>query len=324
MVRGMAGGQGWALGTAGALLGAGLVFAVAGRADFEPLSVEVHAGEAGGGPALAAAELLQRDAAEPPQPEAEFEGESAPAPREPAEPAQVEAWVQALRDDGIRGNALEALWNLDFEGKRAHAALEAALSSWDPQQRQLAAVAMRRTDAPPSEALLRVSVDALRREWNRPFTSTLLAAPAAGAVRWLVRHPEPARPHLRRTLGSDDPQQRFLSAYLLARGGHRADLGHVVRELIEHLADNDIAGDAVMACNGLYCIGSEALAPVRFWRGHVDVQSRQLLDLVELNLLEPPRTEADHVRRQAMHRATDVYRDPARDYDVSRSRVPVW
>lgn len=320
----MAAGRAWVLGAVGACCAGSVLFALAGEVEFEPLAAVHAAGpgsQRGVGEALA---LLRTDASAPSQPAEEFAADPAAADRPEPTVQQVEAWVLALCDDGIPRNALAALWELDIAGRAAVAPLQAALGSWDAQQRHLAAVELRRIGAEPTVRLVEVSVEAMRREWNRPWIGTLLAAPAAGAVRWLAQHPEAAQPALRRAIGSDDPQQRFLAAFLLATGSSGVDQGYVVRELVDHLADNDIEGDAVMACHGLYRLGPPVLPALRAWRPHVDEQARQLLDLVELNLVQPPASEQDFVQRQSMHRATDVYRDPSLHYDVRRSRVPTW
>lgn len=320
----MAAGRAWVLGAVGACCAGSVLFALAGEVEFEPLAAVHAAGSGRNGGASEGLELLRTDASAPSQPAEEFAADPAAEDRPPPTLQQVDAWVLALCDDGIPRNALEALWQLDFAGRTAVAPLEAALGSWDAQQRHLAAVALRRIGADPTPRLVEVSVEALRGEWNRPWIGTLLAAPAAGAVRWLAQHPAAAQAALRRALGSDDPQQRFLAAFLLATGGSGVDQGYVVRELVEHLADNEIEGDAVMACHGLYRLGPPVLPALRSWRPHVDEQARQLIDLVELNLLQPPATEQDFVHRQSMHRATNVYRDPSLHYDVRRSRVPTW
>lgn len=320
----MAVGRAWVLGAVGACCAGSLLFALSGGAELEPLAAARTAGSGSNVGIGEGLELLRSDASAPSQPAEEFAAEPAVEDRPPPTMQQVDAWVLALCDDGIPRNALEALWRLDFAGRSAVVPLEAALGSWDVQQRHLAAVALRRIGAEPSPRLVDVSVEAMRREWNRPWIGTLLAAPAAGAVRWLAQHPAAAQASLRRALGSDDPQQRFLAAFLLATGGSGLDQGYVVRELVGHLADNDIEGDAVMACHGLYRLGPTVLPALRSWRMHVDEQARQLIDLVELNLVQPPATEQDFVRRQSMHRATDVYRDPSLHFDVRRSRVPTW
>lgn len=322
--RAMAAGRAWVLGALGACCAGSVVFALAGGGDWEPLAAGRAGPAFGPGGATEAVELLRTDAAAAAQPAGEFASDPSPTDRPPPTLQQVDAWVLALCDDGIPRNALAALWELEFAGRAAVAPLEAALASWDAQQRHLAAVALRRLGAEPIPRLVDVSVEALRREWNAPWIGTLLAAPAAGAVRWLAQHPDAAQAALRRALGSDDAQQRFLAAFLLATGGSGVDQGFVVRELVGHLADNDIEGDAVMACHGLYRLGNAVLPALRSWRAHVDEQARQLIDLVELNLVQPPATEQDFVHRQSMHRATDVYRDPSLHYDVRRSRVPTW
>lgn len=252
------------------------------------------------------------------------EGDDADAPAATA--ADVERWLRDLRDDDVRGNALAALSELAGLGATAAPPLERVLSSPDRQQRQLAAMLLRRLPSrgPPSAALLQVSVEALRRDVCAELWSTVLHAMAQSATPWLVDHAADARPALREGLAAADDQQRFLCAYVLAAGGHDGDRDVVVRELVAHLADNHIAGDALMAAHGLYRLGHGAAPQALAWRPYVDEQARALLDLVADDLRVPPRTRAELVLRKQRHAVTDLYHDPALEFDIRRSRVAVW
>jgi hypothetical protein len=204
------------------------------------------------------------------------------------------------------------------------AALGEALLSRDRQQRHLAAVLLRDDDAHPTPELCTVSVEALDREVSRALVATLWHEGVAGAARYLARHAPAALTALRYGLGSTDAQQRFLCAFLLTGAGERADAGLIARELIAHLGDNEIAGDAMMAAHGLYRLARSAPVALQSWLPHVDGQARSLLELVALDLEAPPRDRRELVARRRLHRVTDVYHDPVLEFDIERSRVPTW
>lgn len=240
--------------------------------------------------------------------------------------ADIERWLRDLRDDDIRGNALAALRELAGLGTLAAPHLERALASPDRQQRQLAALLLRQLPArgTPSAALLRTSVEALRRDVCASLWSTIVHPVATSAAPWLADHAVAARPALRDGITSGDDQQRFLCAYLLAAGGHDDDRAIVVRELVTHLEDNRIAGDAVMAAHALYRLGSAAMPHALAWRPYVDEQARALLDLVADDLRAPPRTHSELTAHKQRQRVTDLYHDPALEYVLGRPPVAVW
>ncbi len=238
--------------------------------------------------------------------------------------AEVQSCVEDLRDDDIRGNATAAMTRLRRLDQSMIPVLERALTSQDLQQRHLVAEVLYDLDAPASQTLVDVSVQGLGREVTRAVSASGLASPAVSATRYLANHTEAARSALRFGLGSQDSQQRFLCAFLLAQGGHALDTDIVCRELIEHLADNHIRGDALMATHGLYRLGAHGQAALRSWRPYVDEQARSLLDLIELDWRAPPRDRAELAARSKLQRVTTVYHDPALHYDVRRSPVATW
>jgi len=246
------------------------------------------------------------------------------APQEPPTLAAVARWVEELRDDDVPGNAGAAMARLCQDPDAATPVLRRALASPDRQQRHLAAALLRRLDAEPSADLCAVSVEALAREVSDELCRTLAMPGATDATRYLARHAAAAHAALRFGLGASDPQQRFLCAYLLAAGGDSLDLDRVSRELIEHLADNEIDGDALMASHGLYRLGARVRPILQSWLPHVDDQARSLLDLIDLDLRSPPRDQVELAARRLMQNVTTVYHDPALHFDVSRSRVPTW
>jgi hypothetical protein len=126
---------------------------------------------------------------------------------------------------------------------------------------------------------------------------------------------------LRRGLGSIDAQQRYLAAFLLACAGTTHDVGVVVRELVPHLNDNHTLGDALMAAHALYRLGRQVVPMLHYWRTGADEQGRRLIDLILLDLDQPPRTRDEFVARSWRHGVTCVYHDPVIEFDIDRSTI---
>lgn len=226
-------------------------------------------------------------------------------------------FVQDLATDDIRGNALEALGELYCAD--AVPVLIEALDSQDMQQRQFAASLLRDLGAPPSAALGRVTVEALDPAVSQALYRTLLHSVSDDAVRYLYHHRGLAIAELRRALWSQDDGVRFQAAFLLACNQDRPFLTTVVRELIDHLCDNQQSGDALMACHALHLLGQAAQPALVSWRHHPDPQAAQLIELLLLDLEHPPRTAEELRQRRAMHDVTCMYHDPAVEFDVDRS-----
>lgn len=238
-------------------------------------------------------------------------------PPSDAERGRFAAAIEALRDDGIRWNAGHAMGELATPA--AVPVLREALASHDVQQRLLAACVLVRIPTAPSARLAEVLVEAMRPEHSRSLYSTLLQPTASLATRYLYHHPRDARPALRDGFTRGDDQQRYLCAFLLACDGSRDDLVPVTRELVHHLRDNDTLGDAMMAAHALHRLGADVLPELLAWRQAVDEQGQQLIELIALDLRNPPRTEAELVGRHAMHRVSQLYHDPVVQYDIDRS-----
>jgi hypothetical protein len=247
---------------------------------------------------------------------------SLPAP--PPSAAGLRSLVGALGADDIPRNATHAVGELLRAGAAAVPALQDALHSRDPQQRLLAAAILRMTGAEATPALCEVLVESLGAAADDHAARTLAMSPAVGAARWLAEHAAAARPALQVGLASGDDRQRFLSAFLLALGGQPDDSGAVTKELVDHLADNWIEGDALMAAHALYRLGARGLPALRAWRPWLDEQARQLVDLIELDLLDPPRDHDQLRARARRHAVTTVYHDPVLHFDLHRSRVAIW
>lgn len=232
----------------------------------------------------------------------------------PPEPCPVHSqdaaalWVEELHDDDIRGNAVRAIRELKRLGAAAIPALTDALESSDYQQRQLAGALLRHLDArTPTPALLRVTVEGLRDDALSSYT---VLANAAEGVRYLERHAWEARELL--VAGAQDPdlQQSFYAAVILARNQITLGIETTTAVLIEHLADNDIPGDACVASRALYLLGQPALPYLERARSSDDRQQAQVVELIIADLRDPPRTPAELAARKEVQQITQIAYDP--------------
>jgi len=226
--------------------------------------------------------------------------------------------VADLADDDVRWNALSALRLLSAFGDDAVPELELALDSPDWQQRQLAAVALRRIeDYLPSSRMLEVTVEGLRHDgmpWGRADASTgtgnTMIYNANRGTRYLLDHGRRAESALIEGLRGDDHQQQFLCAYILGCTGRTAALEDAAPILIEHLRDNDIRGDAIMAAIALFQFGDDVLPYIAFALRNADEQQQRLTWLIMLDLDRPPQNRRELERRKDLHDITDRHFDP--------------
>lgn len=223
--------------------------------------------------------------------------------------------VAALADDDIRWNAQAALWELMGRGAAVIPELEGALGSRDWQQRQLAAAALRRIKGyVPSERMLVVCVEGLADDalpWGESPRTFTHVPNAYGSVEYLIRYTAAAEGFIAAGLHSGDAQQRFFCAYALGMAGRSGYAELICDVLAPHLNDNDLRGDAVLAVRALYLTG-DAVAPFLrdAWR-EADAQGRRAIELVLLDLRDPPQTVAEMRERGAASGLTERGVDPA-------------
>ena len=314
---------------AGALLACGVVFAWPDddvafaalvsevRADEQPAAATLASGAPCEGAASVEGQIERRD--DSPFPDPAVVDAVVDDPR-------IGGLVDALRDDDIPRNCLVAYRTLLSLPPGRIGQLEGALRSYDEQQRMFAGVILRHRCearvAAVSPDLLDVSVEALSSFVRTNVTGTAAEPLRGTSLRFLLHHAEAAAPMLRRALWSGDVQQRFLAAFALAPVANADDVPAIARELVGRLEDNEVLGDALMAGHGLYRLGSAALPILRHWRGHVDEQARGMIDLIELDLLSPPRDRATLRERGRGRRISTLYHDPVIEFDLERSPVP--
>jgi len=191
-------------------------------------------------------------------------------------PESLDELIRDLADDDERDNATRAMPELVALGAAAVPALLRALDSPDRQQRQLAAAVLRRIDGlTPSRRLLEVTVEGLGHD-GIPDNRMPYVFNAAEGADYLARHVDAAADALVRALDSDDAQQRFLAAYVIARTGRTWALARTCGLLIEHLEDNDVPNDASLACQALFGLGAPALPYLREQAESPEPQQRRL------------------------------------------------
>ena len=241
-----------------------------------------------------------------------------------AESASNGELVDALVHDDVRWNALVAQLELIERGDDAVPQLELALRSEDWQQRQLAASLLRRVGTyQPSDSMLVVCVEGLAND-RLPFDrgSRGIVSNATEGTLYLIRHVEQAEGYVAAGLHFDDAQQRFFCAYILgmtSRGGYA---GKICEILAPHLNDNSISGDAVLATRALYLTGPAVIPHLDKAARKADAQGRSLLELVILDLRDPPETLGDLYERGEITDVTGLVHDPAyEDVDI-RMVVP--
>ena len=257
-----------------------------------------------------------------PTPEPAPRAALAPRQRPPAQPEpeevipDIDLLIRDLANDNVPGNARRAKGKLEFilNGRRrgrgqrdvitpenvnaynmrevCKERLRLALFSLDYQQRQLAAnILIRCLEGPFPVALDAVLVESLRYDTIDLWTCH--ANNEADATHFFLKNPEvlARSAHLLQgALSSGDGQQRFLAACILCRSPHLGDPKRVCSLLFEHLADNDIPGDAKMATQALCFLDYRALP------------------LIEDELALRPDSQADrqlrYVRRVILSRAS--------------------
>lgn len=226
----------------------------------------------------------------------------------------VSALVADLHDDSAAGNASQALGSLIAIGRAAVPALLAGLDSPDWQQRQLAASVLRDLDQPPTDALLRVTVEGLHDD-DLPFsksagTATWVSNGREG-IRYLIEHADVADPYLLVGLTSDDAQQRLMSAVVAGFAGRTGLIPLAVPVLLQNLRDDGTWGNAIAATAALGHFGPAAAPWIMTQTCSPDPQQRRMARLILVDLLAPPATPADFALRSSLQPITCRCDDPA-------------
>lgn len=266
-------------------------------------------------------------------------------PIDPEWRAWIRSLIEQLRDDDIRWNATTAGRWLFPVRQEAAPWLRLALLSDDRQQRQIVAEILRQVDGERSELLLRANVEALEcddmtllrpneaeeamrildelapAEIDDARRRGIQISNATDSVGWFLEDPGRIRlaaPLLGGQLDSPDPQAAFLSAFLLAHIGGDRWRDAVVPILVASLMENDVGGDAVLACNGLFAMGPEVVPELRRHLQLRDGQAELLLRHLIANLAGDDDPDAVRLCGEVL-RDLDFEGDPI----VHRDRVRV-
>jgi hypothetical protein len=146
---------------------------------------------------------------------------------------------------------------------------------------------------------------------------------AITAIDFLLRHPTLGTEALESALDSDDVQQRFFAAYLLAATGRSAHAERLCEILVPNLRGDDLPGNACMACYALTQIGPPALPFVRGLTADPDPQMREAANLILLDIRDPPETEAELEVRGRINDLSEVVHDPCVEQVIESSAFDV-
>lgn len=226
----------------------------------------------------------------------------------------LERLAAALHDDAVSGNACGALDALEgIQADDVAAALRALLDDPDHQARQLAAHLLRSRWVAATPALIRVSIEGLAKDGFplAPRGSYTPVRNASSSLNWLARQRDADDALLDTLSTSNDTQQRFCCAFLLALH-RRSDLtDHIAPVLIPHLQDNHIERDAAWAMRGLFVLGP----PVEPWLERAlpwaDAQGKKLIDQILKNLRHPPTDDAAARRDSPVWKLFSHAQDPS-------------
>ena len=209
-------------------------------------------------------------------------------PLDPELEAQIRKYIGDLHDDDVHWNAHYAQTMLMSIGCAAVPLLEEALHSEDYQARHLAAQIIRSVcpEHVPSQRMLDVTLDLLRRDGYKPGEYWSIFSPTS-AFLYLLQQTNQVhliRPRLVNNLDSEDGQERFTSAVLLAHHGERHMAERLVRQIAPHLMDNRISSDGGMAARALFQLGPVVMPYLERYLNSDDWQQADFVDLVYRSL----------------------------------------
>jgi hypothetical protein len=215
--------------------------------------------------------------------------------------------VVELRHDTIHWNANEARDLLKRMWPDSAAALERELKEGDGQSRPVAAAVLRSSSPIPSTALLEACVKDLADDSHEPG-NYIRGSNAFAAANYLILWQSEARQMLHEAMKSDDTHQRLLAAALCGFAGDTTAIDRAVPILAEHLKDNRMSGDGMLAAPALFRFGPQVIPAIRPYQTAADTQLRKsVLHIIER--LEHPKRgiyECEHL----MPRVTNRFHDP--------------
>ncbi|MGJ8637427.1 MAG: HEAT repeat domain-containing protein [Phycisphaerales bacterium] len=171
-----------------------------------------------------------------------------------------------------------------------------------------------------TDQLITVTIEGLKDDttpFDRARRRGLVYYNASFGVSKLIPIAHEWRHHIERAMYSDDPQQRFLAAYILGRAGVDQSVRKASEILLPHLRDNDIREDAKWAVHALGGFGPPILPLLRDALEDADEQQRSLIQLLMTNLLDPPITDSQIRDRARYNTITSTVLDPATQQSAS-------
>jgi len=244
-----------------------------------------------------------------------------------AKVSPVDMLIEDLKDDDVRWNAdfaVDELCRRFQDDEQVVEALKQALHSKDYQQRQLAGYVLMLPeeviDLSHHRRLLEVAVEALQDDNmpcdpdGRTYTYTRNYN-CDTAMRYLLDHHENAVGLLQMALQSEDWQQRFCAAYILAvkQAEPPEDRSCVIQVLLDHLRSNEIARDARCAVYALYQMGPEIQGAFPELSQINDPQQKKLIELLVRSWTDPQEIDftgiSGHVRNPALFDPSSSYSD---------------
>jgi hypothetical protein len=229
-----------------------------------------------------------------------------------------EELIEQFRDDDIRGNLISArnalLTHPDLKSKH----LYVALNHEDWQVRQVVCEIIWNMQRDPgyivTEDLVSVTIEGLKNDTtpiDRERHRGLIYFNATLGVSKLIPIARQWKHLLEPILESEDRQQQFLAAYILARGGIHESAERVSEILLPHLRDNNIPEDAKFAVYALGGMGPELLPYLTDALVSADHQQRDLIQLLMVNIMNPPITQSEIESRAQYNAITSSVHDPS-------------
>lgn len=247
----------------------------------------------------------------------------------------LEQLISELRDDDIRSNAEQAMRAILRYPTSPVERLYEALDDPEWQTRQIAChllwsirtlherlastnndmvdttsryarsqrdlPAWRQSEYPPvTKRLVEVTIEGLRDDqtpYERVDRRALMYTNAAHGLFRLIPIAHDWIPQLREALHSDDNQQRLFAAMIAGRAGIASLVEPAAAELLPHLRDNDIREDAKFAVWALGGFDRELLPILQRAIPTADPQQRDLMQLLMLDMIDPPTTLAEREER---------------------------
>jgi hypothetical protein len=214
----------------------------------------------------------------------------------------VRLLVNDLRDDALVENAESALEQLAIFGLFCVTPLVEVVESDDPQQRRLAVEILQALPAEGEapQSLLRASIADLRSD-QRLYNGKR-------SFLFLITHATEAEALLAEAMAGDDAQQRLLCAAVAGCAGREALMAQATPILVSHLANNQVAGDAIVAARAMHGFGESVLPLLGAYRQSADPQQRQTVEYI-VRRMTTNQSLADLQRELPLARLTRAAQD---------------